>query len=107
MSSTTTSMYLPPYWSNSSWRDNQSLPSSSSSSCSVHPNVHPAAESAIACLLVAIRQLLESLTQWSQRKMNEDQRSSNPDLLRGEHACIHRPATSHGNLCGGKSGRAL
>ncbi|KAJ8581533.1 hypothetical protein M405DRAFT_694095, partial [Rhizopogon salebrosus TDB-379] len=28
---------------------------------------------AVARLIVAIRQLLESLTQWSQRKMNEDQ----------------------------------
>ncbi|KAJ8592690.1 hypothetical protein M405DRAFT_859542 [Rhizopogon salebrosus TDB-379] len=46
---------------------------SPSSSCSVHSNVHPAAKPAVARLLVAIRQLLESLTQWSQRKMDEDQ----------------------------------
>ncbi|KAJ8592687.1 hypothetical protein M405DRAFT_27007, partial [Rhizopogon salebrosus TDB-379] len=73
MSSTTTSMHLPPYSAHSSQRDNQSLSSSSSSSCSVHSDVHPAAEPAVARLLVAIRQLLESLTQWSQRKMDEDQ----------------------------------
>ncbi|KAJ8581369.1 hypothetical protein M405DRAFT_626472 [Rhizopogon salebrosus TDB-379] len=61
----------------SSRRDNQSVTSthssSSSSSRNIRSNAHPAVESAVTRLLVAIKQLLESLTQWSQRKMDEEQ----------------------------------
>ncbi|OJA13539.1 hypothetical protein AZE42_07318, partial [Rhizopogon vesiculosus] len=75
--SSTKSTPPPPYSGHNSRRDNQSVASiqssSSSSSRSARSNAHPAVESAVTRLLVAIKQLLESLTQWSQRKMDEEQ----------------------------------
>ncbi|KIL69454.1 hypothetical protein M378DRAFT_786433 [Amanita muscaria Koide BX008] len=55
-------------------RDNHSVSSTQSSSRSdrsTRQNGHPAVESAVTRLLVSIKQLLESLTQWSQLKVDE------------------------------------
>ncbi|KAI6042045.1 actin interacting protein 3-domain-containing protein [Pisolithus marmoratus] len=52
-------------------RDNQSVPSTSSRSGRSHS--HPTVESAVTRLLVAIKQLLESLTLWSNLQMSEAQ----------------------------------
>ncbi|KAK2463672.1 hypothetical protein APHAL10511_004423 [Amanita phalloides] len=57
-------------------RDNPSVSSTMSSSRSdrsARANSHPAVESAVTRLLVSIKQLLESLTQWSQSKCDEIQ----------------------------------
>ncbi|KAG1864869.1 actin interacting protein 3-domain-containing protein [Suillus subluteus] len=66
-----------PYTGHSSRRDHQSVASThssgSSSSRSSRSHAHPAVESAVTRLLVAIKQLLESLTQWSTGKMDEIQ----------------------------------
>ncbi|KAG1728172.1 actin interacting protein 3-domain-containing protein [Suillus paluster] len=75
--SSTRSTPPPPYTGHSSRRDNQSVASiqssGSSSSRSSRSHAHPAVESAVTRLLVAIKQLLESLTQWSTGKMDEAQ----------------------------------
>ncbi|KIK90770.1 hypothetical protein PAXRUDRAFT_831400 [Paxillus rubicundulus Ve08.2h10] len=66
----------PPYDGHKSRRDNQSVASThSSSSSSSRPSRpgHPAVESAVTRLLVAIKQLLESLTRWSNLQMTEAQ----------------------------------
>ncbi|KAG1860325.1 actin interacting protein 3-domain-containing protein [Suillus subalutaceus] len=67
----------PLYTGRSSRRDHQSVASahssSSSSSRSSRSHAHPAVESAVTRLLVAIKQLLESLTQWSTGKMGKIQ----------------------------------
>lgn len=67
----------PPNAGHSSRRDHQSVASThssgSSSSRSSRSHAHPAVESAVTRLLVAIKQLLESLTQWSTGKMDENQ----------------------------------
>ncbi|KAI5984275.1 actin interacting protein 3-domain-containing protein [Pisolithus albus] len=52
-------------------RDNQSVSSTSSRSGRSHS--HPTVESAVTRLLVAIKQLLESLTLWSNLQMSESQ----------------------------------
>ncbi|KAI6101321.1 actin interacting protein 3-domain-containing protein [Pisolithus sp. B1] len=52
-------------------RDNQSVSSTSSRSGRSHS--HPTVESAVTRLLVAIKQLLESLTLWSNLQMSEGQ----------------------------------
>jgi hypothetical protein len=55
-------------------RDNHSISSTQSSSRSertTRHGGHPAVESAVTRLLVSIKQLLESLTQWSQLKIDE------------------------------------
>lgn len=67
----------PPNVGHSLRRDHQSVASThssgSSSSRSSRSHAHPAVESAVTRLLVAIKQLLESLTQWSTGKMDENQ----------------------------------
>ncbi|KAH7926418.1 AIP3-domain-containing protein [Leucogyrophana mollusca] len=67
----------PPYSGHNSRRENQSVASthssSSSSSRGGRSHAHPAVESAVTRLLVAIKQLLESLTLWSTLKMTETQ----------------------------------
>ncbi|KAF9219780.1 AIP3-domain-containing protein [Gyrodon lividus] len=66
----------PPYDGHKPRRDNLSVTSThSSSSSSSRPSrpSHPAVESAVTRLLVAIKQLLESLTQWSNLQMTEAQ----------------------------------
>ncbi|KAG2142907.1 actin interacting protein 3-domain-containing protein [Suillus bovinus] len=67
----------PPSQSSIGRRDHQSVASNhssgSSSSRSSRSHAHPAVESAVTRLLVAIKQLLESLTQWSTGKMDEFQ----------------------------------
>ncbi|KAG1764045.1 actin interacting protein 3-domain-containing protein [Suillus occidentalis] len=67
----------PPNAGHSLRRDHQSVASThssgSSSSRSSRSHAHPAVESAVTRLLVAIKQLLESLTQWSTGKMDENQ----------------------------------
>ncbi|KAJ8694967.1 Bud site selection protein 6 [Pleurotus ostreatus] len=52
-------------------KDNQSI--SSNHSGRSRSASHPAVESAVTRLLVAIKQLLEALTSWSQLKMDENQ----------------------------------
>ncbi|KAF8892062.1 actin interacting protein 3-domain-containing protein [Infundibulicybe gibba] len=56
-------------------RDNPSISSthSSRSDQGARQPAHPAVESAVTLLLVAIKQLLEALTLWSQLKMDENQ----------------------------------
>ncbi|KAF9234986.1 actin interacting protein 3-domain-containing protein [Melanogaster broomeanus] len=74
--SSTNSSPPPPYDGHKSRRDNQSVASThSSASSSSRPSRsgHPAVESAVTRLLVAIKQLLESLTQWSNLQMTEAQ----------------------------------
>ncbi|KIJ65100.1 hypothetical protein HYDPIDRAFT_27824 [Hydnomerulius pinastri MD-312] len=77
MSSTKSTPPPPPYDGHKSRRDNQSVASThsstSSSSRSGRSNAHPAVESAVTRLLVAIKQLLESLTLWSNLQMSESQ----------------------------------
>ncbi|KAG1899495.1 actin interacting protein 3-domain-containing protein [Suillus fuscotomentosus] len=77
MSSTRSTPPSQPYTGHTSRRDHQSIASnhssSSSSSRSSRSHAHPAVESAVTRLLVAIKQLLESLTQWSTGKMDEIQ----------------------------------
>ncbi|KAG0705628.1 actin interacting protein 3-domain-containing protein [Suillus ampliporus] len=77
MSSTRSTPPPPPHTGHNSRRDNQSVASTQSSSSSSSRNgrshAHPAVESAVTRLLVAIKQLLESLTQWSNGKMDEFQ----------------------------------
>ncbi|KAH7913044.1 actin interacting protein 3-domain-containing protein [Hygrophoropsis aurantiaca] len=65
----------PPYSGHNPRRENQSGASShsSSSSRSGRSHAHPAVESAVTRLLVAIKQLLESLTLWSTVQMTETQ----------------------------------
>ncbi|KAH7885818.1 actin interacting protein 3-domain-containing protein [Phlebopus sp. FC_14] len=75
MSSTNTTPPPPPYDGHKPRRDHQSAASthssSSSSSRAARSNAHPAVESAVTRLLVAIKQLLESLTLWSNLQMSE------------------------------------
>ncbi|KAG8215015.1 actin interacting protein 3-domain-containing protein [Butyriboletus roseoflavus] len=75
-SSSSVSQQPPPYDGHKSRRDNQSVASThssaSSSSRSTRP-ANPAVESAVTRLLVAIKQLLESLTMWSNLQLTETQ----------------------------------
>ncbi|KAG1864863.1 actin interacting protein 3-domain-containing protein [Suillus subluteus] len=77
MSSTRPTPPPPLYTGRSSRRDHQLVASthssSSSSSRSSRSHAHPAVESVVTRLLVAIKQLLESLTQWSTGKMDKIQ----------------------------------
>ncbi|KAG6331868.1 hypothetical protein ID866_7224 [Astraeus odoratus] len=77
MSSTHQHVSQPQYDGHKPRRDNHSVSSthssSSTSSRSGRSHTHPAVESAVTRLLVAIKQLLESLTLWSNLQMSESQ----------------------------------
>jgi hypothetical protein len=73
----------PPYQGHPSRRDNHSISSTHSRGSergsergSTRSSANPAVESAVTRLLVAIKQLLESLTLWSEQRMDEEQVSN-------------------------------